>query len=172
MIVFPAGAGPSARPLDSEPLPLLLPIGQGLAVPSSSPPRCYAENSGIPGKISWARGIIRPEASPSVLYRDRAPCTTAHCILHVRRGPDPTSEGLRRIATVRPSLDPHRPASGYWRGACGVFDGGRFALIVRCRPSRNTCGTCQAKEYPENMMVNTSPSKTKEELCYYYLRRC
>jgi positive regulator of sigma E activity len=68
---------------------------------------------------------------------------------------------------VIPSLAPHRPASHHWQGACGVFDGGRFALIVRCRASRGTCGTCQAKEYPENMMVNKLPSKTKEKLCYY-----
>jgi hypothetical protein len=94
-----------------------------------------------------------------------------HCILHVRRGPDRTSEGLRRLATVLPSLDPPRPASDYWQGACGVFDGGRFALIVRCRASRSTRGTCQAKDYPESMMVNTLPSKTKDTLCISYSRR-
>ena len=101
---------------------------------------------------------------------DPALCTVAHCILHVRRGPDRTSEGLRRLATVLPSFDPHRPASDYWRCACGVYDGGRFALVVRFRASRTTRGTCQAKEYPENMMVNTLPLKTKDTLCISYLR--
>ena len=93
------------------------------------------------------------------------------CILHVRGGPDGTSEGLLLRATVLPTLDPHRHASGYWQGACGVLEGGRFALIVRCRASRSTRGTCQAKEYSENMMVNTLPSNTKEKLCHYYSPR-
>ena len=105
-------------------------------------------------------------------WRNLASCTAARCILPVRQGPDRTSEGLRQLATVLPSLDPHRPAGGCWRGACGAFDGGRFALIVGCRPARSTRGMCQAKEYPENLVVNTLPSKTKEKLCYYYLRLC
>lgn len=89
---------------------------------------------------------------------NRASCTT----LRLRPGPDRTSEGLRRLAMVLPSLDPHRLADGCWRGACGVFDSGPFALIVRCQPSRSAGGTCEAKKQTENVAVNALPSKTKE----------
>src|ERR1017187_85515 len=68
-------------------------------------------------------------------------------------------------------MDPHRPASDYWQGAYGIFGRSLFALIVRSRALRSTRGTNQAKEYPENMMVNTLPSKTKDTLCISYSRR-
>ena len=97
----------------------------------------------------------------------RAGCT----MLHLQRRSDRIAEGLHQLATVLPSLDPHRPVIGCWRGTYGVFDGGRAALIVRWRPSRSTRGTCQAKKEPESVMANPLPSRTKEELCYYYARR-
>ena len=75
-----------------------------------------------------------------------APCTAPHCILHIRRGSKRPSEGLRQPATVLLPTDSHRPTSGYCLDTCGVFDDGRIALIVRCRPSRSTCGTRQAKK--------------------------
>ena len=52
-----------------------------------------------------------------------------------------------------------------------IFGRSLFALIVRSRAPRSTRGTNQAKEYPENMMVNTWPSKTKDTLCISYSRR-
>ena len=52
IVVFPAGTVPSVRPPDSELRPVLLSIGQGPSYPRRLPPKCYAENSGIPGKIS------------------------------------------------------------------------------------------------------------------------
>jgi len=45
-------------------------------------------------------------------------------------GGNPTSEGLRRLATVLPSLERHRPAGGCRRGACAVFDDLLIALPV------------------------------------------
>jgi len=75
-----------------------------------------------------------------------APCTAPHCILHIRRGSERTSEGLRQPATVLPPPESHRPTSGCCLHTCGVFDSGRIALIVCFRPSRNTCGTRQAKK--------------------------
>jgi hypothetical protein len=136
-------------------------------VPNRKPRHSWQDFLGAPNNPPGAQSF-RPLSRSCTLHCRRV---ILHCILHIRRGQDRTSERLLLPATVLPSLDPHRPASGYWQCACGVFDGGRFALIVRCRASRSTRGTCQAKEYPENMMVNTLPSKTKDTLCISYSRR-
>src|ERR1039457_4581731 len=69
-----------------------------------------------------------------------------------------------RLATFVLSLDAHCGADGCWRGTCGVLDVSRFALIMRCRSSRITCGTCQAKDQPENVVVNPLPSKRKKTM--------
>ena len=60
-----------------------------------------------------------------------APCTAAHCILHIRRGPDRPSEGRHRIATVLPSLASHNPAGGCWRGRWRGFRRWRRADCAR-----------------------------------------
>jgi hypothetical protein len=88
-----------------------------------------------------SHGVTMQTARPSRL--DGAICTTSRA----RRGGRPD---FRRLAPTRPALDPHRPAGGCWRGACEALDGGCAALIVRCRPSRSTGGTRQAKQQPAN----------------------
>jgi hypothetical protein len=88
----------------------------------------------------------------------RASCT----MFRIRRGSERTSGGVRRIATGLPSLGSHSPADGCWRGICGVFDSGRCGLIARGRSSRSARGTREAKEYTENLVVNTLPSKRKK----------
>jgi hypothetical protein len=100
---------------DIPPRPLTLPWLSGgfgraypafaLVVPSGSPPKCYAENPGIPGKISWARGIIRPEASPSVLYRESiAFCTSGEGQIGLREAGADSSRFFPRLNCIAPQV--------------------------------------------------------------------
>jgi hypothetical protein len=97
-------------------------------------------------------------------------CTLHYRPLHFAR-PARAGSDVKRRASAYHDVSLGWSAGGYWRGGCGAFDGGRFALNVRCLPSRDFRGTYQAKEYPENMMVNKLPLKTKDKLCYYYPHR-
>jgi hypothetical protein len=80
-----------------------------------------------------------------------AECTTKpsqgcklHDISDLARGSS-AFRRLARLATVLPALVPSHPAGSCWRETCGVSDGGRFALILRCQPSWSSRGIRLAK---------------------------
>ena len=123
----------------------------------------------MPGRVKSpvARGL-----GGGCKMHDEATARIACCTMfHVHRGAIRSSDGLCRLTNFFPALDPPRSAGGYWRGVCGVFDGVRSALIVRCWASGGIHGTYQAKEQPKYMMVNILPSKTKDTLCISYSRQ-
>ena len=154
--IIPVASWPQVIPPKTAKNPLSIEPGTANAGPGQKFRRLQTS-------VACARCKTKPpQACRLHGVRDVAPCTVAPCILHIRRGSDRTSEGLRWLATFFPSLDPHRPVTGYWRGACGVFDRGRFALITRCRPLWSTRGTCRAKKQTESVMVNTLPSNRKK----------
>ena len=114
---------------------------------------------------------LRKSKVQTCTWRILASCTAAHCILHILRRPDRTSEGLRQFATVLPRGNPNRQAGCCWQGTYGSFGGEHLKLHPQPWAGRRVRGMFHAKEQSENMMVNTLPSKTKDKLCYYYSRR-
>src|ERR1039458_9522637 len=76
-------------------------------------------------------------------------------------GPPQVFPGLVRIAR---HVVAGRALASSWRDAS-------LKLDAQLQAWRHVRGVAHAREYPENMMVNTLPSKTKDTLCISYSRR-
>ena len=121
-------------------------------------------SAAIFGAWAWRLLLVK-----SCILHCRRATRTAFCILgedQIRLqiagiGPPEVFPGLVRIAR---HVVAGRALASSWRDASLKLD----AQLRACHRVR---GVAHAKEYPENMMVNTLPSKTKDTLCISYSRR-